>query len=326
MLRILVLILAGSIGFVIVERWSFLDSLYMTVTTLATVGYGEVHPLTTAGKVFAILLILVGVGLFLFILSDMGQIFLEANPTAIFGRDRMKRKIAKLTGHQIVCGFGRTGQEAADHFHHNQVPFVIIEADPKLAKACEQDGHLVLQGDATSEETLHAAHIDTAAGIVCCLPDDTNNTFIALCARGLNESITIVCRASNPGSDSIMRRAGAHMVISPYEICGRRMATAVTHPLVLEFLDVVMHSAAYDLRLEQVSIGTKSGLVGRNLKDASIKQNTGAMVLAINQSGKLITNPAPETVFNPGDELIALGAEQELDKLEVLAGTKESRG
>lgn len=280
------------------------------------------HPLSNAGRVYAIVLMLVGVGFVLYILSDMVEILLEANPTAIIGRRRMKQKITKLSGHQIVCGYGRTGQEVSRHFVQNGVRFVVIESDPLTVKLAEEGGLIVLQGDASDDESLIEAGVERARGIVCALPDDTANTFIALSAKGLNDNITIVSRAANPGSEAKMKRAGAHMVISPYVICGRRMATSVTHPLVTEFLDVVMHSPAYDLRMEQIVIGPNSKLVGSTLRDANIKQTAGAMVLAVNQSGKLITNPAPDLIFQEKDELIALGTEVELQKLAYLASTR----
>ncbi len=303
----------------LVEHWNLLDALFMTVTTLTTVGYGEVHPLSPLGRVYTIVFLLCGVGLFLYIVSDMAEIFLEANPTAIFGLRRMRKQITQLKGHQIVCGYGRTGAEVCKHFLQTNVSFVVIESDPAQVKKAEEAGMLVLQGDASTDDLLRAAQIDRAAGIVCALPDDTANTFIALSARGLNEKITIVSRSANPGSDSKMKRAGAHMVISPYVICGRRMATAVTHPLVLEFLDVVMHSPADDLRMEQVIIGQASKLVGVTLGEAHIKRTSGAMVLAMKQNGKLITNPPTEMTFKEGDILIALGTEEELRKLADLA-------
>jgi voltage-gated potassium channel len=314
-----VLVLAGSIGYMVVERWSFIDSLFMTVTTLATVGYGEVHPLDMKGRLYTIVLILFGVGLLIYILSDLAELFIEANPTAIFGRRRMRERINKLHEHQIVCGFGRTGQEVSSQLFAENVPFVIVEQDAQKARGAEQLGYLVVQGDATTDEVLVQAQIARARGIVCALPDDAANTFITLAARGLNERIAVVCRAANPGSESKMLRAGANNVISPYVICGRRMATAVTQPLVLEFLDVAMHSPAYDLRLEQIVVAPQSSLVGSTLKDANIKQKSGAMVLAVKQSGKLITNPPPSLVFNSGDELIVLGAEEELRKVGQLA-------
>jgi len=299
----------------LVEKWNFLDSLYMTVITVTTVGYDEVHPLSDAGKIYTIFLILSAAGIVLYVLSDLVEIFLELN----IGLRRMKHKIVKLDKHQIVCGYGRTGQEVVKHFRQNAVNFVIIEAAPERVRKAEEEGLLVVAGDASTDEALLEAQIKKAEGIVCCLPDDTTNTFISLSAKGLNEKITIVSRAANPGAEAKLRRAGASMVISPYVICGRRMATAVTHPLVTEFLDVVMHSAAYDLRMEEYIVGANTVLTGVTLKEANIKQTSGAMILAVNQDGKLITNPSPDLVFHESDQLIALGTEQELKILSTLA-------
>ncbi len=309
----------GTLGFMAVEGWDPLDALFMSVTTIATVGYGEVHPLTDAGRIFAMFLILVGVGAFLYIVSDMVSLSLEFN----LGR-RMKKLIVKLTNHQIICGYGRTGQEVANQFRINRIPFVVVEMNPLIARKAEDAGFLVIEGDASADEVLLRAQVNKAKGIVCALPDDTQNTFIALTARGLNESIDVVSRAANPGSESKLKRVGARMVISPYVICGQRLAAAVTHPLVTTFLDVVMHTPEQDLRMEQVTLHPESSLIGRTLKDANIKQTSGAMILAVNQSGKLITNPTPDLVFCVGDELIALGAQEELNRLGLLAGRMES--
>ncbi len=309
----------------LLEHWDFLDSLFMTVTTLATVGYGEVHPLGDKGRIYTMILILFGVGLLVYILTDLAEIVVHADPMVYFGRRRLRDKIARLHQHQVVCGFGRTGQEVARSFHELHVPFVVVEADANRVREAEALGYLALPGDATTDETLATAHVDRAAGIVCALPDDASNTFITLAAKGMNEQITVVCRAANPGSQAKMMRAGAHTVISPYIICGRRMATAVTHPLVLEFLDVAMHSPNYDLRLEQVIIGAASSMVGKNLKEANVKYQSGAMVLAVNQGGKLITNPPPDLVFQSGDDLIVLGADEELQKVRQLADARVDR-
>lgn len=303
----------------VLEHWSFLDALFMTVTTLATVGYGEVHPLDARGRIYTMILILFGVGLLVYILTDLAEIVVHANPMVFFGRRRLREKISKLIKHQVVCGFGRTGQEVCRIFAHYGVDFVVVEDDAARVRQAEDLGYLALQGDATLDETLGQAQVQKAAGIVCTLPDDASNTFITLAAKNMNEHITVVCRAANPGSEAKMIRAGAHSVISPYIICGRRMATAVTHPLVLEFLDVAMHSPTYDLRLEQATVEPGSGLIGRTLKEANIKQTSGAMVLAVNQGGKLITNPPPDLVFQSGDDLIVLGADEELKKVRQLA-------
>ncbi len=319
LIRILALVVLGTAGFMFIEHWRLLESLYMTVITLTTVGFGEVHPLSDAGRIYVIILILAGVSVFLYILQDLAVMFMEANPTALFGRRLMKQKIANLSNHQIVCGYGRTGQEVARNFQHNRIPLVIIEADPAHARQAENNGFLVLQGDASTDDLLLEAGIERAAGVVCTLPDDTQNTFIALSAKGLNEDIAIVCRAANPGSESKMKRAGAHMVISPYVICGRRMATAITHPLVARFFEDVMFDPAYDLHLGEIVLSGDSSIIGHTLKQANLKQTAGVMVLAVKQGGKLITNPPPELVFQGGDELIALGSEEQMTRLRELA-------
>ena len=314
-MRVAGLLCFGTTGFMVVEHWDLIDSLYMTVTTMTTVGYGEVHPLSYGGKIFTITFILFSVAVAAYVLSDIVQALLGFD----FRGRRMKEKIVKLTDHQIVCGFGRTGQEVCDHFRANNVQFVVVETDATLFKKAEEMGYLAIQGDASEDDILTQAQIQTAKGVVCALPDDSTNTFITLTAKGFNEHITIVSRASSAGSESKLRRAGAHMVISPYTICGQRLATSVTHPLVTEFLDVVMHAEGYDLRMEQVSLAGSSELVGAALKDASIKQTSGAMILAVRQDGKLMTNPSPEIIFQAGDELIALGNAQQLKKLSELA-------
>lgn len=314
-----VLVLIGTFGFVVIEHWRILDALFMTVITLTTVGYGEVRPLTDTGKIFAMFVIFAGASTVVYVLGDMVELFVSFN----FELRRMKEQIAKLSKHYIVCGWGRTGQEVTEHFMVKKIPFVVVEADPALARRAREAGLLVIEGDATSDDILLSAQIKNADGVICCLPDDAANTFIVLSAKELNSSVNIVSRAANPGSESKLRRAGASMVISPYVIAGRRMATAVTHPLVTEFLDVVMHAPEYDLRIDQVNLSENSALVGQSLKDANIKQQSGAMILALNQSGKLITNPLPDQVFCSGDILIALGTEEELKKLAALASTRQ---
>ena len=316
---LVLLVGTGTVGYCVIEKYPVFDAVYMTVTTLTTVGYGEIHPLSLQGRIFTLFLILGGVGTLLYVLSDTAHLISESDPRELFGRRRMQGKIEKLRNHQIVCGYGRTGQEVAKQMKENKMPFVVIETDDHLCRKAQDEGILVLCGDATEDESLKQAQIAHAFGIVCSLPDDAANTFIALSAKEFNENIKIVCRAANPGSEAKMMRAGAHKVISPYVICGRRMATAVMHPLVLEFLDVAMHNPAFDLRLEQIMISSTSKLTGISLKNANIKQTVGAMILAVNNGTELITNPGPEFIFSAGDTLIALGAQDELDKLCDLA-------
>lgn len=321
-LSIIALILVGTLGYMSIEHWDITDSLFMTVTTLATVGYGEVNPLSEIGRIYTIVLIIVGVGWFLYIISDIVQITVNTDPHSIFAQRAMKKQIEHLKDHQIVCGFGRTGQEVAFHFSQNNVPFVVIEQDEEMTKRAEQQGYLVLRGDASTDEILLEAQITNAAGIVCALPDDSANTFISLSAKGLKEDIKIVSRSANPGSEGKLKRAGANVVVSPYVICGRKLATAITHPLVIEFLDVVMHSPAYDLRIEQITIHKGSKLVGMSLKDSNIKQIAGAMIIAISRQGALLTNPSPDHHFQEGDIVVTIGSDEQLKRLADLACQK----
>lgn len=324
LLLVLLLVSVGTLGFSFIEHWDWFDSLYMTVTTLTTVGYGDIYPHQRVGRAFAMLLMISGVGTLLFILSDTAQTLVEIDPRELFGRRRMREQIGKLKNHQIVCGFGRTGQEIAKQFRTSRVAFVVIDNDLERCKRAKDEGFLFIHGDATADEVLNEAQVPNAKGIVCALSDDAANTFIALSAKEFNEKINIVCRAANPGSEAKMIRAGADNVISPYVIAGRRMASAVTHPLVLEFLDVTMHNPQFDLRLEQIMITLHSKLAGMTLRDANIKQTVGAMVLAVNKKGQLQTNPGPDFVFEDGDIIVALGAEDELNRLAHLAGTSKT--
>jgi voltage-gated potassium channel len=313
--KLTVLIGIGTIGFMVIEKWAFIDALFMSVTTIATVGYGEVHPLSSGGRLFAIFMILFGVGEFLQIVNDMLTLSVELKA----GR-RMKNEILKLNNHQIICGYGRTGQEVAKQLRLSKIPVIVIEQKPNVVKVAEDDGFLVIEGDASTDEALLSAQILKARGLTCAMPDDSINSFVALSARSLNENIDVVSRAANPGTELKLKRVGARIVISPYVICGQRLAAAITHPLVTEFLEVVMHTPDQDLRLEQIVLFSNCPLLGLTLRDADIKAKSGAMVLAVKKGEKMITNPLPELKFELGDVLVALGAQQELEALGRLSG------
>lgn len=309
---IISVIMSGAIGYMTIERWSFLDAVFMSVITITTIGYGEVKPLSTPGRIFTILYVFVGAGLALYLWSEMAEIIFSVNPTAAFEKRRMKKRIKDLENHQIVCGFGRTGQEVAAQFAGRNTAFVVIDIDQSLVSKAEQLGYNVLHADATSDEALLAAGITRAAGVVCALADDAANTFIVLSARGLSDSVQIVCRAADVASEKKMLRAGANKVISPYVICGRRMANASTRPLLTEFLDVVVNAQEYDWHMERFQIERASALSGKTLKEANVRELSGAMVLAVGKGFDLIPNPDPSFRLSPGDELIVLGSREQL--------------
>jgi voltage-gated potassium channel len=230
-LYVLVIIVSiGVIGYMVIERWSFIDALYMTILTITTVGYGEVHTLSQGGRVFSVVLMVGGVGGALYTLSLFIQYLLEGQFGITLRRRRMKTEIAKLKEHFILCGYGRMGQEIAHTFNDEGIAFVVIENSQESAARAGEDGYLYLQGDATNDEVLKEARIESARGLVAAVGSDVDNTFITLSARGLCPGLFITARACSPGVEGKLKRAGANRIVSPHNIGGRRMAMLALHP------------------------------------------------------------------------------------------------
>ncbi len=315
----------GVIGYVVIEGWPFLDSLYMTVTTITTVGYREVHPLTDQGRIFTILLIVGGVGGALYALTGIIGYIVEGNIGTTWGRRRMQTKIAQLKGHFILCGFGRVGEEIARTFKEEGVPFVIIDNRPECIARAEQAGHLYLQGDASKDDVLREANIEKARGLVAAVGTDTDNTYITLSARGLCPNLFIEARASSAEAVTKLERAGANRVISPQAIGGRRMAMLALRPAVVDFIDTVTFGHGREMQLENVDVGTNSRLVGLTIK--ATRSETGITALAIRKkSGKLLPIPPDEETIEDGDQLIVIGTKKRLTALEkAVEGGKPSQ-
>ncbi len=244
----------GVFGYMIIEGWSFLDALYMTIITLSTVGYEEVHSLSTAGKVFSILLIIGGVGVMLYTLTAIVQYLIEGRFANIFGRRRMKEKISKLKKHVILCGYGQVGQEVARVFNDEGIPFVIIELDQEAIDKAVNADYLYLQGNATSDELLKEAGIQKARALVSALGSDADNLYVTLSAREMRPDLFIVARAAVEESEPKLKRAGADRTMSPYRIGGRRLAMLTLRPLVVDFVDTTMHSQGRELVLENIKV------------------------------------------------------------------------
>jgi voltage-gated potassium channel len=321
---VLVIIVAiGAIGYEVIEGWSFIDSLYMTVTTITTVGYMEVHPLSSAGRIFSIFLIVGGVGGALYILTTLMGYILEGQFGITLGRRRMKTKIAKLKKHFILCGYGRVGQEIALTFSEEGVPFVIISNDEEHVAKAEKEGYLAIFGDATSDDTLKEAGIKQARGLVAAVGSDTDNTFITLSAREARPDLFIEARSSSPESEGKLRRAGADRVISPHTIGGRRMAMLALRPAVVDFIDTVTYGPGRELQLENVDVAGGSSLIGKTMEQA--RSQVDITVLAMRKkSGELIANPPGEEIIEDGDRLIVIGTKQRLSALErIFEGRKK---
>jgi voltage-gated potassium channel len=307
---------AGVIGYMVIEGWSFLDAIYMTVTTVTTVGFREVNPLSDAGRIFTIGLIVFGVGVMLYGLTAMVQYFIEVQWANLFGGRRMKDKISKLKDHIILCGYGEVGFEVARTLEKEGIPFVAVDTDQQAIARAVANGHLCIQGDATRDETLSEARLQEARGLVASAGNDADNIFITLSAKGLRPDIFVVARADAQEAESKLKRAGADRVIFPLALAGRRLAMLALRPLLVDFIDTTMHSRDRALILEDIKVGRGSPVAGLTLKDG---RNCcgGAVFLAVKKrDGTLLTNPPQETLLELGDELVVVGTRQQLRTLE----------
>jgi voltage-gated potassium channel len=311
-------IVVGTVGYIALG-FPWLDALYQTVTTVATVGFREVHPLSSGGQAFTIVLILVGVGTALYTFTQGLEVVVEGHIAEVLGRRRMQREIARMSGHVIVCGFGRVGRNLAQYVTGAGRDVIVIDNDATRAAAAEEVG-LVVRGDATTDEVLKEAGIERAGVLVTALNTDAANLFVTLTARSLCSELFIVARARVESSEPKLAQAGADRVVNPQGIGGARMAAFVLQPHVAEFLDVVMHDGSLEFRLEEVPLTTGSPLAGRSLREAHIRDSTGAMILALRDAGgAFTTNPPPETELCAGQILIAIGTDAQLRALATAA-------
>jgi len=308
---------SGVAGYMVIEHWSFIDALYMTILTITTVGYGEVHTLSQTGKVFSVVLMIGGVGGALYTLSLFIQYLLEGQFGINLRRRRMKTEIAKLKEHFILCGYGRMGQEIAHTFNDEGIPFVVIENSQESAARAGEDGYLCLQGDATNDEVLKSAGIERARGIIAALGNDADNLYICLTARSLNSKLRIISRVVENASIDKLKKAGADYVFSPEKIGGIHLASAALRPTVMSFLDTIMRGQHLNLLLDEVVVQQNSALAGKTLKEAEISKNIGIVIPAIKSAdpGKLTFNPSSDSVIHPGDTLIGFGNPEQLKQL-----------
>jgi voltage-gated potassium channel len=315
------IIAIGTFGYAIVEDWSLFDSLYMTVITLATVGFKEVQPLSQEGKLFTIVLIISGTGMIAYTLSSLLQFTLEGQLRKILGRKKLESRISKLRGHYIICGFGRIGNLICREFQSRPLPFVVVEKDPQLIERLGRSDYMYVEGDATDDETLQSAGIEHAKGLITAVTSDTDNVYITLTARGLNPKLFILARASAEGSEKKLMRAGASKVISPYTIGASRMAQAILRPSVVDFIEIATTSENLELQIEEITVDPNSELTGKSLVDSGIRQSMGIIIVGIKLTGNEMTfNPPSYTVIEPNSVLITLGEIPAIEKLEKIAG------
>ena len=313
---LLTVIAVGIIGYMVIEGWSFLDAIYMTVTTLTTVGYEEVHVLSDAGRIFTVGLIVIGVGVMLYGLTTMVGYLIEVQVGNLFGGRRMKERVSKLKDHIILCGYGQVGNEVARTLEKDGVPLVVVDINQEAIARAVSNGHTYVQGDATRDETLNEARVQQARGLVAATGNDAANIFITLSAKGLRSGLLVVARATAEEAESKLRRAGADRVILPLTLAGRRLAMLAVRPLLVDFINTTIHSRNRDLTLEDVKVGLGSPVAGMTIKEGQNRCG-GAIVLAVKKGdGTLLTNPPQETPLELGDELVVMGTPQQLRDLE----------
>lgn len=313
---LLAVLAGGTLGYVLIEGWSVLDALYMTVITVATVGFGEVHPLSRGGEIFTILLVFAGVGGIAYSIATIAEFMVEGHLMEIVEGRRMAKRIAELHDHYVVVGMGRVGSVVCASLEERGETFLVVDQCEECVETADEHGWLYLQGDATNEDVLEAAGVRRAKGLVTALDTDADNLFVALSARGMNPRLYIVARSTTLASESKILRSGADRVITPNVIGGRRMATSLLNPVVADYLDTVMHNAELEYRLEGLRISAESHLVGRALKD--VQAPGAASILAVSAGGQIDASPSPDRVLHAEDELVAFGTRVQLDELSKL--------
>lgn len=314
----------GTAGFTIIDHYPPFDAFYMTLTTMTTVGYAELHPLSRAGRIFNSFLIMFGVTTIFIAIGAMTQSIIEIELGDLIGKRRTKRMIDNLKDHYIICGYGRVGRGAAEELRHSGAPFVVVDISPERVERAMLDGLLAVAADSTRDETLRLVGIERARGLVAALATDADNLFVLLSAKSINPRIYVAARAAEEGADAKMRRAGADAVFAPYSITGHRLAQSLLRPHVVQFLDFTTHEIDKDIALEQVPVAESSQMKARTLKEMQIGRDLGVIVLAIrHRNGQMVFNPPADTAIRGGDFLIVMGRQQNLRMLEgLLSGAR----
>lgn len=324
LVRVLLMLAAalvlGTAGYMLIEGWRLLDAVYMTVITLSTVGFTEVHPLSEAGHLFTIALITTGVSTTAYAVGTIGEYFIGGRLSGSLRRRRMQHEIDRLKGHYIVCGYGRVGRQVVDELGARDLRTVVVEPSDEAFPE-DTAGPLRIRGDATDDRSLRAAGIDRAEGLVAAAGDDATNIVVTLSARALNPGLLIVSRAIDAEAEDKLRRAGASHVVSPYRIGGEHIVTQLLHPRIIDFLDLVMHRGDLELWLEEITVAPDGPAHGRTLAETAIWGPAGVRVLAVGrEGGDMITGPRGDLRLTPGDVLIALGT------LDQLAAARREMG
>ncbi|MGC9444368.1 MAG: potassium channel family protein [Candidatus Methanospirareceae archaeon] len=310
---VLVVMITGALGFWHFEGISLFEALYMSVITITTVGYGDYYPHTPYGQIFTMVLILTGVGVVLYVLTGIIGLVLEGQLREALGITRVKRGVAKMKNHRIICGGGRTGSVIADDFREEGLEFVVIDNNTERVKELRKKEILVVEGDATSEETLKEAGVDRASGLVSTLPDDADNLFLSITAKGLNQNLDIVSRAGSEKAAKMLYKTGVKKVVIIEEIAGRRLARSLTKPAVVDFIDFATKKGEASLESIKVQPGAK--IANKKVKDLRFKERLGVSIVAVIRDGRVISSIGPEDEILQGDTVVVIGRKEMVEKL-----------
>ena len=306
-------VVLGTIGFMMIEEISLFQAFWMTMITVLTVGYGDAVPLKQAGKIFALLIIPIGVGIVTYAIGVVAAMIIEGNLFHAVRRKKMDKQIAELQDHIIVCGCGRVGLQVVHELQEKKIPFVVVDKEESVL---EKEKLLYVHGDATEDQVLHRAGITRAAGLVAIVANDAENVFITLTARGLNGTIKIVARAEKPETEEKLRRAGANKVINPSSMAGIHIAKGIANPLTVHYIDAVLYGTEQSFAIEEVQMGEGSLLIGKTLIESNVRNQFDVTILAILRGGNIIHNPTGQEKLQEHDMIIVFGPVEKLEQFE----------
>ena len=319
---IVVVFLAGTVGYMMIEGWSSSEALYMTIITISTVGFQEVRPLSDGGRVFTGILILCGIMLIAAGVNFIFSSIIEGTFVEVIRRQRMEKKVSKMKDHFIICGLGVVGEDIVQEFIHAEAKFVIVEKEREVLQRFlnEYPKMPYVIGDATHDDELKSAGIEKARGIIAAIGNDADNLYICLTARSLNPRLRIISRVLDSSSTAKLTKAGADYVFSPEKIGGIHLAAAALKPTVMSFLDTILRGESVNVLLDGVTVRERSAVAGKTLREAAISRNIGIVIPAIKPSGRgaLMFNPSPDSIINVGDTLIGFGTPEQLKKLRTM--------
>ncbi|MBJ8112699.1 potassium channel protein [Bacillus cereus group sp. N6] len=306
-------VILGTLGFMAIEEISLFQAFWMTMITVLTVGYGDAVPVTQAGKVFALLIIPVGVGIVTYAIGVVAAMIIEGNLFHAVRRKKMDKQIAQLQNHIIVCGCGRVGLQVVHELQEKKIPFVVVDKDESIL---EKERLLYVHGDATEDQVLHHAGISKAAGLVAIVANDAENVFITLTARGLNDAIKIAARAEKPETEDKLKRAGANKVINPSSMAGIHIAKGIANPLTVHYIDTVLYGVEQSFVIEEIAVGKGSILASKSLLESDVRNQFDVTILAILRNGDVIHNPTGQEKLREHDMIIVFGSVEKLGQFE----------